>query len=429
MKSIATLTLSEYPHFNQQLLRASEAFEYTCLLFSNGYDDKYGKYELLGALGAKQVVQATQNSFETLKNSIEKRPKWLFGHFSYELKNEVESLQSKHSGTIDFPKLSFFEPQFLFLQKRGEQQVELLVQEDANAADVLKFFKEGGGGEQKTAFDFPVFTARQSKAAYLEALKQLKQHIQLGDIYEINYCQEFYSKNAHFEPIEAFNLLNSRSPMPFSAFYKMQQKHVLGASPERFICKRGNQLYSQPIKGTAKRGDSKSDDKKIRNALKVDLKEQTENVMIVDLVRNDLSRTAARGTVKVEELFGAYSFPQVHQLVSTISSQLSDKYHFVDAIKHSFPMGSMTGAPKISAMKIADNLEKSNRGLYSGSIGYIEPNGDFDFNVVIRSLVYDAESNYLSLSVGGAITDGSDPEQEYLECLLKAKAIFESPIS
>jgi len=428
VKKIAEYVLADYPDFTDRLLEATKAFEHASILLSNSYSDQYGKYELLAAFGANQIVEKKENSFEELKKNILQQPKWLFGHLSYELKNEVEVLSSQHSAKFQFPNLFFFEPCFLFLQKRGEKKGQLYAQDDCNPKEILGFLDSAKQLAENDRLVFPAFTAKQTKASYLSAIKKVKQHIQLGDIYEINYCQKFFAERVKLQPIAAFKVLNSRSPMPFATFYKLENKFVMGASPERFMCKQGNQLVSQPIKGTAKRGETAVEDEKIKEELKYNLKEQTENVMIVDLVRNDLSRTAAKGSVKVEELFGVYTFPQVHQLISTIGSELSEKYHFVDAIEHSFPMGSMTGAPKISAMKIADKLEKSNREIYSGSIGYITPNGDFDFNVVIRSLVYDAVTNYLSLSVGGAITDGSDPEKEYEECLLKAKAIFEPDI-
>ena len=256
-------------------------------------------------------------------------------------------------------------------------------------------------------------------------VEKLKEEIQYGNIYEVNYCQAFYQEQIQLQPEAFFHQLNAHSPMPFASFYKQNQNVLMGASPERYLCKRGDKLFSQPIKGTYRRGKNSEEDKQLKKALREDLKEQTENVMIVDLVRNDLSRTAAKSSVKVEELFGVYTFPQVHQLISTVSSTLKSNIHFTEAIRSSYPMGSMTGAPKISAMKLIDQHEKTKRELYSGSVGYIDPYGNFDFNVVIRSLLYDTEKQYLSLTVGGAITNQSDAEKEYEECLLKAKAIFE----
>ncbi len=151
-------------------------------------------------------------------------------------------------------------------------------------------------------------------------------------------------------------------------------------------------------------------------------KEIAENIMIVDLVRNDLSTVAAKGTVKVDELCKVYSFKQVHQLISTISCSVKN-VHPVDIIKKTFPMGSMTGAPKIAAMKIIEDLEETKRSLYSGAVGYITPNNNFDFNVIIRSILYNEDKQYVSYSVGGAITSKSTAEEEYDECLLKAKAM------
>ena len=178
-------------------------------------------------------------------------------------------------------------------------------------------------------------------------------------------------------------------------------------------------------KRQAARSSNATEDLNLKNNLLADPKERSENVMIVDLVRNDLSRIAKKGSVLVEELHAIYSFKQVHHLISTIKAELRPEISAVDAICASYPMGSMTGAPKISAMKIIENLECSKRGLYSGSVGYFTPDGNFDFNVVIRSILYNAKTSYVSLSVGSAITAKSVPEKEYEECLIKAKALIE----
>ena len=199
----------------------------------------------------------------------------------------------------------------------------------------------------------------------------------------------------------------------------------MSASPERYLKKVGNQLISQPIKGTARRFADAVLDAQAKEQLSTDPKERSENIMIVDLVRNDLSRTAAKGSVQVEELCAIYSFEQVHQMISTITSEMLPEYKAVDALQTTFPMGSMTGAPKISAMQIIEQLEETKRGLYSGAVGYFTPEGDFDFNVVIRSILYNEQNQYVSFSVGSAITALSVPENEYEECLVKAKAMRE----
>jgi para-aminobenzoate synthetase component 1 len=268
--------------------------------------------------------------------------------------------------------------------------------------------------------------SRFSKEQYLETVALLQQHISRGDIYEVNFCQEFFAEHAAIDPVQVYQKLSEVSPTPFSGFFKIRSQYILSASPERFLCKRGSRLISQPIKGTAKRSKENLDDQVIMEQLRLDPKEQAENVMIVDLVRNDLTKSALKGTVKVDELFGIYSFPQVFQMISTISCDLDPEIHFIDAIRNTFPMGSMTGAPKLSAMELIETYEKSKRGAYSGAFGYITPDEDFDFNVIIRSILYTAESQYLSFQVGGAITYAADPVAEYEECMLKASAIIQT---
>jgi len=248
-------------------------------------------------------------------------------------------------------------------------------------------------------------------------------HIHRGDIYEANFCQEFYAEEALIHPLEIYTKLNAISKTPFAAFLKFNDKYLLSASPERYIKKNGNKIISQPIKGTARRSTNHDEDQALKDELKHDDKERSENIMIVDLVRNDLSKTAKKGSVKVKALCKVHSFKQVHQMISTVVSKIKKDVHPVDVIQTTFPMGSMTGAPKISAMKIIEDLEETKRGLYSGAVGYFSPQGNFDFNVVIRSILYNVTEKYLSYSVGGAITAKSDPLKEYEECLVKAKAM------
>jgi para-aminobenzoate synthetase component 1 len=251
----------------------------------------------------------------------------------------------------------------------------------------------------------------------------VQEHLRLGDIYEMNLCMEFFAERVFVDPFSLFLNLTEVSPMPFSCFLKMGSRYLICASPERYLAKRGNTLISQPIKGTAPRGLTPVDDERLKNELLSSEKERSENVMIVDLVRNDLSRVAAPGSVSVDELCGLYSFPKVHQLISTVSCQVKEDSQPEDYLRASFPPGSMTGAPKISAMQLIEKYEKTNRGLFSGSVGYMLPDGDFDLNVVIRSIFYNAETGYLSFQVGGAVTLLSDPASEYEECMVKASAI------
>jgi para-aminobenzoate synthetase component 1 len=227
-------------------------------------------------------------------------------------------------------------------------------------------------------------------------------------------------------PVETYLRLSEISSAPFGAYYKLNDKYLLCSSPERFMKKAGNKLISQPIKGTIKRGGTDEEDIELKHSLLNDVKERAENVMIVDLVRNDLAKSCRPGSVKVEELFGIYTYPTVHQMISTVTGELDEQTHFIDALRNAFPMGSMTGAPKIEVMKLIEYYETTKRGLFSGSVGYITPDGDFDFNVVIRSLFYNEANKYLSYSTGGAITYDSIPEKEYEECMLKAKGIMKA---
>ena len=265
---------------------------------------------------------------------------------------------------------------------------------------------------------------RITKEAYINTIEHLLKHIQRGDCYEINFCQEFFATDTLIDPLSVYEQLTAISPNPFSCFYKLENKYLLCASPERYLQKKGSHILSQPIKGTLKRNpDNAEADEQLKRQLQQSEKDRSENVMVVDLVRNDLSKVCKEGTVQVEELFGVYSFPQVHQMISTLTGELKDGIDLADILKASFPMGSMTGAPKRRVMELIEQYEKTKRGIYSGAVGYISPDKDFDFNVVIRSILYNANTQYLSYLVGGGITFYSDPEKEFEECLLKAEAI------
>lgn len=266
--------------------------------------------------------------------------------------------------------------------------------------------------------------AKISKEEYIEKINILKQHIKQGDIYEINFCITFEAFNVSIDPLTIYQKLNSISNAPYSALAKFDTKYIISSSPELFLTKTGNSLISKPIKGTAKRGASPEIDKQIKEKLHSNLKERNENVMIVDVARNDLSRLAKKGTVRVNKLFDIETYDQVHQMISTVSCELKDNTSFEKIIQATFPMASMTGAPKIRAMELIDKYELYNRGPYSGALGYIEKNGDFELSVLIRSIFYDEEKKYLSFTVGSAITSMCNAEAEYEECLLKAKAMI-----
>ncbi len=350
---------------------------------------------------------------------------WQFGFISYDYKNQLEQLCSTNFDGIQFPEKHFFTPEILF--KINAETVEISYQSAVYSSVQIKEIIKNISSlsiekdERKEINIAPRIT----KEEYISTVNRLKNHIQLGDIYEVNFCQEFFAENISIHPIDIYFKLNKKSPTPFSCFVKCEDKYLLSASLERFIHKKTNKLISQPIKGTIKRGNSVQEDEQLKKELYNTPKERSENVMIVDLVRNDLSKIAKPNSVKVDELCGVYSFTQLHQMISTVSAELKEDTSFDAIIKATFPMGSMTGAPKIKAMQLIEQYEKTKRGLYSGTVGYIDEFGNFDFNVVIRSILYNKKTSYLSYIVGGAITIKSDPEKEYEECLLKAKAMLE----
>jgi len=440
--------LSNPREFQQKLLIWGQQFDEIAWLDSNKYQENYSRYDAVLAVQAFTALKTDYDgAFDQLQEYQEITKDWIFGYLSYDLKNDVEDLTSNNFDGLHFPELYFFQPQKIFLLNEGVLEIQYLrIVEEEIESDFEEIQRTMNSGN-KTAENKPIpdlktgalaetkshksetlkqesaIKSRISKQQYLEKVNEMLRYVHRGDIYEANFCQEFFVENLQIEPLQVFEKLNKISAPPFAVFMKLEKNYLLSASPERYLKKEGSKIISQPIKGTARRAKNRIEDAKISAELAIDFKEQSENVMIVDLVRNDLSRTAKKGSVKVEELCRVYSFKQVHQLVSTISAELEEDISLVEVLRSTFPMGSMTGAPKISAMKIIEKLEETKRGLYSGAVGYFTPEGNFDFSVVIRSILYNSKNKYLSFSVGGAITANSIPEKEYQECLLKARAM------
>ncbi|XOV68845.1 MAG: anthranilate synthase component I family protein [Fluviicola sp.] len=349
--------------------------------------------------------------------------KYIFLGLSYDLKQKFLDSESQNPDHVGLPLAFLWIPESV-VSIRGTE-IETVKQGAYTAeldSNVKHFFANRGKDFEWNA----ELKARTSKANYFKTLEELRREIQYGNIYEVNFCQEFYAENFELSnPEAAYFRLNNITEAPFSAFLNFDEFRILCGSPERFLKKEGGKLISQPIKGTRKRSSDLQEDAALKEELLNDPKERSENVMIVDLVRNDLSRLAKKSSVNVDELFGVYSFNTVHQLISTVSCELREELNFLDILKATFPMGSMTGAPKRSAVNLIEKHENFQRGIYSGSIGYIAPNGDFDLNVVIRSLIYNQKTKYLSCAVGGAITIQSNPESEYEECKTKVKTILD----
>ncbi|RUT68566.1 anthranilate synthase component I family protein [Flavobacterium cupreum] len=417
--------IADPEQFKQQLLIWSQQFREIVFLDSNSYPQEYSSFDCLLAVDAFTSLKTDyHNAFDDLKQYQSNTKDWLFGYLAYDLKNNVEHLKSANFDGLNFPDLFFFQPKKIFVLKGDQLEMQYLFVCDDEVEEDFEEINESSVDAFETLHKI-LIQQRISKEFYIEKITKMLEHIHVGDMYEANFCMEFFAEDAIINPLEKFRKLNAISQAPFSVFFKNNTQFLLSASPERYIKKSGDTLISQPIKGTSRRFSDPAADEKSKQDLENDAKERAENIMITDLVRNDLSHTAQKGSVEVKELCKIYSFLQVHQMISTVTSKLDPQYAPVDVLKTTFPMGSMTGAPKISVMKIIENLEETKRGLYSGAVGYFTPDGNFDFNVVIRSILYNQENQYVSFSVGSAITSQSVPEKEYEECLLKAKAMHE----
>ena len=395
--------------------------ESAVLVYLNGSNS--GGIDKIGLGILEQFEPSDANNFKLLEQFHQKSEDFLFGYFGYDLKNEIEQLTSNNLDNLNFPNIFFFRP--VYVLEIGVEYVRIgcYAKDQSGLSKINEaFYNEPI--KEAIVFDIGEIKKRITRDTYLENVKKLIDHINRGDVYEVNFCQEFFVEKATIDPVALFNDLVNRTEAPFSSFLQFHHLNLLCASPERFVSKTGSRMITQPIKGTAKRGKTATDDVSIKKALFENKKERSENVMIVDLVRNDLSKNAVNGTVKVDELFGIYTFKTVHQMISTISAELSPEVSKMEALEGLFPPGSMTGAPKVSAMQLIEKYEQTKRGLYAGSVGYFTPNGDFDFNVVIRSIMYNAQNKYLSFITGGAITAYCDPKKEYEECLLKAEALI-----
>lgn len=393
------------------MLNWLKQFDTFCFLDSNNYTNDYSSYEfIIGAGNARNYYSPTHYSLADFQQFLNEKKSWLFGHIGYELL-VPDSKSSIKQDLIDFPDIHFFEPNILI---KGHKNQIIIAAENPD----LVFVEIQKQDEKTYTANHQVtdIKSRLNKETYLSIIKKLQQHIHRGDCYEINFCQEFFSQNSYIDPFLLFDKLNDSFPNPFTGLYRLHDKWLISASPERYLKKVNNTLISQPIKGTLAATINPQD-------LANSEKDRSENVMVVDLVRNDFSRVCKKGTVVVEELFGIYSYPVLHQMVSTIKGELKPEVDFIKILEATFPMGSMTGAPKIKVMELINKFEASKRGIFSGSIGYISPDGDFDFNVVIRSIMYNSSNKYLSYQAGSGITIYSDPLKEWDECLLKVKAI------
>jgi para-aminobenzoate synthetase component I len=426
-----SFSISDFHSIKERMLTWAAPVNIFCFLDNQGYPAAVAPssgFECLLAVGAVDSLElAAGDAFTGLKAWASGRRDWLFGHFAYDLAAETEGLnqQAAKPDPIGFPDLFFFVPEILI--ELSPETIRIGSFRDDHEAIWRQIQDTTWSGVIASEAPVPAFRARFSPAEYKERVADLQRHILRGDCYEVNFCQEFVDEAADIDPLTAWRLLSRASPNPFSGFYRLGARYLLCASPERYLKKSGSRLFSQPIKGTsARHPDQPAADAAAARNLSDSAKDRSENVMVVDLVRNDLSKVCIPGSVVVEELFGIYPFPQVFQMISTVSGTLQPGLVWTEAVRATFPMGSMTGAPKNRVVALIDRYERTRRGIYSGAVGYVDAKGDFDFNVVIRSLMYNRASRYLSYQVGSAITFHSDPEAEYEECLIKARGILKA---
>ncbi|WPR76508.1 anthranilate synthase component I family protein [Algoriphagus sp. NG3] len=389
---------------------ADQQFDFFAFSNGNGYTYPEEPFETRFFAGNRQLTASELWSEPTDFRKV--------GIIGYDFKNRLEKLESNNPAFFELPELCFFEPSFS-LEVHGKT---ILSEEELPEEFIQQI--DGIALPQCPSTACAV-TPQITKEYYLKTIRTIQDHIVEGNTYESNFCQAYSGSFDSWDPIAAYFRLNQLSPMPFSALFKAKLQWLVSASPERYLKRKGNKLIAQPIKGTIRRGKSAEEDRVNKETLAGSEKEQAENLMITDLMRNDLSKISETGTVQVKELFGIYPLPRVFQMISTIVSKLKEEISFSDIIQASFPMGSMTGAPKIRTMEIIDELESFKRGWFSGAFGVIEKNGDFDFSVIIRSIIADLEVKKLYFGVGSAVTYDADPEQEYEECGLKAQAILE----
>ena len=421
-RTFRSFPIQDFQKTKQQVLRWCHQSGTCVFLDSHHYDLPNRQIECLAAAGIHQMIRLdAEHALESLQNFIDEQQDWCFGHLGYDLKHETEQVINTKKNLVQFPDLFFFVPQVVIRLDAAALYIGSLHEDHENIFQTIISCIEAETVHNVSSVQF---LESINKSDYLTQIERIKAHIARGDCYELNYCIEFFAENSTINPLHVYEQLAHISPNPFSAYYRIDDLYLICASPERYIAKRGDQLFSQPIKGTVKRDQhNPTADDLLKTSLLNSAKERSENVMVVDLVRNDLSRVCTAASVQVDELFGVYTFPHLHHMISTVSGRLREGVNFTDIIRASFPMGSMTGAPKKRVLELIDAYEPTARGIFSGALGYISPEGDFDFNVVIRSIAYNQSTQYLSYHVGSGITGYAEAEKEYAECLLKAEAI------
>jgi para-aminobenzoate synthetase component 1 len=358
------------------------------------------------------------NDFTAIKNDDEK---W-FGYLSYELGGDFEKIPNTKNSHINLPKIHLIKFGLIFEFNHDKKTLKTFYQNQKQLDEALNYKAEEALAKTSEVKNI---ISNFSDDSYLSAIVDIKKMIADGDFYQTNLTRKFFGeltkKNNQKENFALFSKLTKSSPANYSAFLKLDETFVISSSPELFLKVKNGKISSRPIKGTAARGLNAKQDVKNKLNLKNSPKERAENLMIIDLVRNDLARICKAGSVEVKKLFDITTYKTIHHMSSEVHGKINSNYNSFEAIKSCFPPGSMTGAPKIKAMEIAAKKERINRGIYSGAIGYLSAQ-EANMSVVIRTLII--QNNQFEFQVGGAITFDSDPKSELEEIFNKAMGIM-----
>ncbi|WP_026476858.1 aminodeoxychorismate synthase component I [Alkaliphilus transvaalensis] len=436
-----------------QLYTIFKSSSYSFFLDSGMNHDRLGKYSFIGfdphlvfkskdnkveIIEDNKTICYIGDPFEKLKEVFDKYQReyksefpfvgGFVGYLSYDLCHHIENLPRTALDDVNIPDCFFglYDGVIIIDHRKNKTYVASLGIKGDPSVIVdeihtrIKEAEEVGvvinlqSKEKEVAFH-----SNFEKDEYIKTVNKVKDYIKAGDIYQANLTQRFHCQIEE-TPYEIYGKLRGINPAPFASFIDFGEGHIVSSSPERFIQIKDDIIETRPIKGTRPRGKTLEEDQANRNDLLTSEKDQAELLMIVDLERNDLGKISKTGTVKVTELFHLEEYPTVYHLVSTVQGKIKEENHVIDCIKATFPGGSITGAPKIRAMEIIDELEPTQRNIYTGSIGYIGLNGDVDLNIVIRTIVCKDDKAYFQ--VGGGIVWDSDATMEYEETLHKARA-------
>ena len=399
-----------------------DCYDHDLVLLYSGLN-KFNKnsFSYLALFPKKKIIS---NNFFEVKKIIESSNERWFGYFSYELCNQFEKISQAKKSYIDLPEICLLNFELYFEFDHSKKDVIAHFSDYKYLDEVLKYKNKSN---DNLGFKIKNFFSNFTNDIYLKKILDIKKMIENGDFFQMNLTRKFYGNftknNNQQQNFKLFENLVKSNPSNYSSFLKLDKNYVISSSPELFLKIDDNIVISRPIKGTIARGKNKTIDAKNKSILKNSVKDRAENLMIVDLVRNDFSRFCSPGSVKINNLFKIDGYKNIYHMSSEIIGKISKNYSGLDALQFCFPPGSMTGAPKVKAMQLISDIEKNKRGLYSGAIGYIEGGTKLNLSVVIRTLII--RGRKFEFQSGGAITHDSLPNKELKEMFDKSKSIID----